>query len=197
MSKREHNTQQGLPSGYKKLKWLESKVQGSVIVCDFYFNVNYKISGQFSFTNNIGSNFSSICGNNSSGSLRIGNVLFSPSAKRFDSVFGNYRGQTFSDTYTYDDIIYFEVDKTQCIIGDEYFTNLSYSGTQSSTYFQLFQFDGTSRVPYLRMYWLKIHNNNTIIHNLVPAMREQDLKLGMYDIATDVFYQANGTFTYE
>ena len=191
-----------LPVGYTNLKWLESISSGAVINCNFYFNVNWKISGEFSFTDNIGSNFASVCGSdwyNSGGSgSRQGHVLFSPSLSRCDTVFGEYRASILSTQYTYSDIIHFEVTKNQLVVEEEYFTDLSFSGTVNDRYFKMFQFDRNSRIPYLRLYHLDIKDQyENIIHDFYPAMRDSDSKLGMYDIAANYFYTTTGNFNYE
>lgn len=45
--------------------------------------------------------------------------------------------------------------------------------------------------------YCKIYDNGTLVRNLVPAMRNSDNTIGMYDKVNDVFYTNAGTGTFE
>jgi len=44
-----------------------------------------------------------------------------------------------------------------------------------------------------RIYDMKIHYNNTPVRNFVPAKRNSDSKLGMYDLVSGTFFTNSGT----
>ena len=48
-------------------------------------------------------------------------------------------------------------------------------------------------------YGMKIYDNNTLVRNFIPVLRNSDNKPGMYDRVTKTFFtnQGTGEFTYE
>lgn len=46
-----------------------------------------------------------------------------------------------------------------------------------------------------RVYKCKIVRDNTPVYNWIPCYRKADNKIGMYDIANDVFYEGTGNLT--
>lgn len=51
----------------------------------------------------------------------------------------------------------------------------------------------------LKIFYIKIYDNNTLVRYMIPCFRNSDSKVGMYDIINDVFYVNNGSgnFTYD
>lgn len=49
----------------------------------------------------------------------------------------------------------------------------------------------------IKLYSFKLYDNNTLVRNLIPAKRNSDNVVGMYDTVTDTFFtnQGTGTFT--
>lgn len=47
-----------------------------------------------------------------------------------------------------------------------------------------------------RLYALKMTLNNSVVRELVPAMRDNDSKYGMYDIVNDVFYLSSNSYNF-
>lgn len=47
-----------------------------------------------------------------------------------------------------------------------------------------------------RLYALKMTLNNSVVRELVPAMRDSDSKYGMYDIVNDVFYLSSNIYNF-
>ena len=54
----------------------------------------------------------------------------------------------------------------------------------------------TPRYGMFRLYYAKIYNNGTLVRDFVPARRESDGVLGMYDLANGQFYTNAGTGTF-
>ena len=48
----------------------------------------------------------------------------------------------------------------------------------------------------IKMYYFKLYDNNELIHNFIPARRNSDNKLGMYDTVTKTFFTNAGTGTF-
>lgn len=48
----------------------------------------------------------------------------------------------------------------------------------------------------LRYYYFRIYQNNQLIRNMVPCYRNSDNKVGMYDLANNIFYTHAAGFTY-
>ena len=46
-----------------------------------------------------------------------------------------------------------------------------------------------------KLYSFKVWRSDTLIHNLVPAVRESDSNNGLYDVVAGTFYAGTGTFT--
>lgn len=72
--------------------------------------------------------------------------------------------------------------------------------TRSKFYiFALGNYDGsvlTAGRPYGKIYNLKIFIDNNLVRNMIPARRDSDEKLGMYDTVGNIFYMNNGTGTF-
>ena len=49
-----------------------------------------------------------------------------------------------------------------------------------------------------KIYYCKIWNNDTLVRNIIPCIRNSDNEVGMYDLVTNTFYtnQGTGSFTY-
>ena len=48
-----------------------------------------------------------------------------------------------------------------------------------------------------KLYSFKVWHSDTLIHNLVPAVRDTDSKPGLYDVSGDKFYPGTGSFGYK
>lgn len=63
----------------------------------------------------------------------------------------------------------------------------------------LFKSNGTGQTQALsavRIYSMKIWNNNTLVRNFIPCYRKSDNEPGMYDTVNSVFYTNVGTGTF-
>ena len=66
---------------------------------------------------------------------------------------------------------------------------LAYGSYVNSAYTEISNFSS------VQLHMLTIARNNTIIHKLVPALRDEDGVAGLYDVITDKFYPGTGSFT--
>lgn len=48
----------------------------------------------------------------------------------------------------------------------------------------------------IKLYSFKIYHNNNLIRNFIPAIRNSDNVVGLYDLANDTFYENAGTGTF-
>jgi len=44
------------------------------------------------------------------------------------------------------------------------------------------------RLSYIKMYYFQLYDNGTLIRDYIPARRNSDGVVGMYDVANQVFY---------
>lgn len=54
----------------------------------------------------------------------------------------------------------------------------------------------TSPKIIMRLWYLKIYDNGTLVRDMIPCYRKSDNEIGMYDIVNDVFYTNQGTGTF-
>ena len=68
---------------------------------------------------------------------------------------------------------------------------------QTVTY-KVFSAGDASQKAYMRLYYLKLYDNNVLVRDFIPCYRNSDNVLGLYDLVNGVFYTnaGSGTFTY-
>ena len=71
-------------------------------------------------------------------------------------------------------------------------SNLSY-GIYNGKKFYLFFADGSGVITHKRIYEAKIYLGDDLIHNLIPARRNSDGVLGMFDTVSGRFFTNSGT----
>lgn len=54
----------------------------------------------------------------------------------------------------------------------------------------------TSPKSIMRLWYLKIYDNGTLVRDMIPCYRKSDNEIGMYDIVNNVFYTNQGTGTF-
>lgn len=216
--RREHNitTETPLPSGYTRLKSIgcTGVVSSNYILMDFRPQWNWTVRGEFSVYSNIGTGNDStwICGSISDYSNRrqCAYMFSKTSTNNFtqfhtDNMFGAYRSSgDINITFDTSTIFSFEVNYSHLLVNGYYksYSSSEYSTTAATSNFTLFRTDtnnASSRTNKHKIYWLSLSDSNDVlIHYFVPAMRDFDSKLGVYDTVTDRFYPVTGTqFNYE
>ncbi|MBQ9657938.1 MAG: hypothetical protein IJV31_04120, partial [Clostridia bacterium] len=58
-------------------------------------------------------------------------------------------------------------------------------------------FTSFKRGAKMKVYSLKIWDNNMLVRDMIPCYRKSDGEVGMYDIVTDTFFENKGTGTFE
>lgn len=191
-----------VPTGYTQLKYLESSGT-QIINTDFAPTLETKLQIQaIRLYDNTGYN--------ALGGSKNPNVVFPVAAgsygQTFYVTFGNSGEKSIVHpfpTYGTSDPPFISIDKIQAKFEAEGFTakTLSLGATglgtvDTNTRIGLFcRFNGTiaENKASARIYRAKIWDNGTLIRDFVPAMRDADEELGMYDIVNNVFYTNAGT----
>lgn len=117
---------------------------------------------------------------------------------------GNFRFLVGNSGFISSDSAYFNLDRHKYLANDSglFVDNAlvsaspNWSNVPRSRKYGLFAIDGISgngRAANARIYSCKIWDSNTLVRNYVPAMRNNDNALGMYDVVNDVFYTNSGT----
>ena len=91
--------------------------------------------------------------------------------------------------------VYVEFDKHTLNINGSTIYSFDTKSTSSSGPLYIFQNDGST--TNMNMYYFGIYENEALVHYYVPAKRNLDSVLGMYDLVNNVFYTntGSGTFT--
>ena len=201
------------PSGYTQLQYLESygnnHTTGSYIDTGVKFDVNSRIELKFNVPTYLG-NYAIFGASNgdyyNEGEISLfynaysnNNPFFEPvrplSNTSSEVVSINSRPQCVVNT-DYTTIM----DKNSVTINNRAYTTAWYASYQGNRTVYLF---GTNRGSSswmggnTRIYYFKIWNNNTLVRDFVPARRNSDNVLGMWDIVSEQFFtnQGNGNFT--
>lgn len=96
--------------------------------------------------------------------------------------------------YSIGDILDFEMSAPDGLkINNETIHSItsSMSGLSTPYAFAIFGLSSASNIDYeskARIYSLKIYNGDTLLHNLVPAYRQSDEKVGFYNTVNSTFY---------
>jgi hypothetical protein len=191
-----------VPTGYTQLKYLESSGT-QIINTDFAPTLEMKLQIQ---AIRIGDN----TGYNTFGGSKNPNVFFpvaaGPYGGAFYANFGNSGEKNITNpfpTYGTSGPPFISIDKTQAKFEAEGFTakTLSLGATglgtvDTNTRIGLFgRFNGSTAESKssARIYRAKIWDNGTLVRDFVPALRDADDEIGMYDIVNNVFYTNAGT----
>lgn len=76
----------------------------------------------------------------------------------------------------------------------------TYTSWYSVTIFGLNMWSNTvGQKAYMKLYYFRMYNGNTLVRNLVPVIRKSDKKPWLYDLVNNTFYtnQGTGEFTYK
>ena len=196
-----------LPTGYYKAKYVES--DGSAYTTIPFTPASYpnaKVIGRAMVTGvrpqyNQGFLFGVTRSNNWTGHF---NFVLSTKTTSADSAVVSkfYYGDMYGPTdnppietgYSIGDILDFEMSASDGLkINNETIHSItsSMSGLSTPYAFAIFGLSSASNIDYMskaRIYSLKIYNGDTLLHNLVPAYRQSDEKVGFYNTVNSTFY---------
>lgn len=193
------NVPNEVPDGYTQLKYLESSGT-QYINTGVAPALEIKLQVQGFYLNGNGSYYP-IAGSNNP-QIAVGSVSSIGSTTAYNS-FGNIIDKRIDNPWVGCDAApIFTIDKAQAQIenpnaktGAVALNATSMSGN-ASTRMALFgrgNAGSFERLSKARIYRVKIWNNGTLVRDFVPAMRNLDEVIGMYDIEGGAFYTNDGT----
>ena len=100
-------------------------------------------------------------------------------------------------TYSLETDIFINYNKNNLYINDILYTNHTYANFQCPGNMFIFStntngsFDSQAYIG--KIYYFKIYDNNILVRNMIPAQRNSDNVLGLYDTVNNVFYTNSGT----
>ena len=186
-----------VPSGYQQVEYIESTA-GNYIATDYYPSSNTKIVAKYNFTSN--KSYAAVFGTRGS-SFAYMLVDASMHNTNLYLYYGNdsqYSQSTTNVTFGQDYIATIEK-------GIASIQNFEDIGATDNTEFQMnyplyiFTFNEANSIlsDYVkggvRVYYMKIYENNTLVKELVPVVRKSDNEAGLYDTMTDTFYGKSGS----
>ena len=91
-------------------------------------------------------------------------------------------------------------DKNTTYLDNTQMTNTTYTTFETPTNMYIFAMNegGAKFYSSIKLFTLKIYNNNELIRDFIPCYRNSDNEVGLYDLVNDTFYtnQGTGAFTY-
>lgn len=186
-----------VPSGYQQVEYIESTA-GNYIATDYYPSSDTKIVAKYNFTSN--KSYAAVFGTRG-GSFAYMLVDASMHNTNLYLYYGNdsqYSQSTTNVTFGQDYIATIEK-------GIASIPNFEDIGATDNTEFQMnyplyiFTFNEANSIlsDYVkggvRVYYMKIYENNTLVKELVPVVRKSDNEAGLYDTMTDTFYGKSGS----
>jgi len=174
-----------LPLGYKQLEYIES-TGTQYIDTGVKSNSNIKLDGEFY------GEYSDVCWYGGRNLNYIGIYNYNG---RFDWLYYNGTGNSIvvnPDTNEWHTVSH----SKKLYIDDELI--YEYGDVEYTTDYNIYIFAGNnSNVNWsnssIRIKIIKIYENNIIIRNFIPAQRDSDGAIGLYDSVNDVFYENAGT----
>lgn len=188
-----------VPTGYTQLKYLESSGT-QIINTDFAPTLETKMQLQAFILEGNGSYYPMAGCNNPP--LNVGSLSSVGSNAAFNS-FGNVTDKQITNPAAWcDSAPIFTINKTEAkieidsVITKTVSLNATTMSGNASTRIALFGRNNAGvneRLSKTRMYRAKIWDNGTLVRDFVPALRNADDVIGMYDIVNNVFYTNAGT----
>ena len=195
--------QSGLPLGYTLLDYIESSgtqyIDTGVVSSS---NVGIDVVVQYTDLSGTNEQYSFGLGGLTSG-LRF--ALGKTSAQNFlgyNTLATNISGLSFVENTTYNIKLGLINNVREANVNSTFVVDLSsYNNWTDTRTIPLFcRKTTTEGVPVdyakIKMYSAKIYSNNTLVRDMIPARRESDGVLGMYDLANGQFYTNAGTGTF-
>ena len=177
-----------LPSGYTQLEYIQGD-KIAYIDTRFVLNSNSSIEAKFQFPNTEGAttgNF--ICGARNSGPLRAFTLV------------GFSGGTNWASNY-YDDVSQWGVSDTSVKVikrekniaymdGAEVFTNslIEFTTPGYAYIFSINQGNNPYLTSNIRLWYCKILDNDVLVRDFIPCIRNSDSVVGLYDLVTKVFF---------
>ena len=111
-----------------------------------------------------------------------------------------YDIQDSSGSINTEEINHYVLDKNGAYVNDTLMSNVNSSSFESNYNIYVFTAnDGGNahqQKSSIRLYQLKLYDNNTIVREFIPCYRISDNIIGLYDIVNNAFYTNQGTGTF-
>lgn len=197
MSRREYNTNilpNGLPNGFTQLQYIQSTGTQYIKLENPYSWNSWKIEGRGEFTR-LTSDRQHLFGNDS-GSYEIDNN----GTCTYNGVTKTLYGLIHTLTYEHRKITNTSRYRKTYTLDGELWTGFE-STWNANSCISFFKHhyavnEVWSRPAYAKLYYAKLYQDDVLIHDFLPAKRNSDNIVGLYDIITNTFYTNNGTGTF-
>ena len=186
-----------VPSGYQQVEYIESTA-GNYIATDYYPSSATKIEAKYNFTSN--KSYAAVFGTRGSSFayMLVDASMHNTNLYLYYGDESEYYQSTANITFGEDYIA--TIDKGVATI-----QNFETMGTTDNTEFQMeyplyvltFNESNTVLSDYtrggVRIYYMKIYEDDVLVKNIVPVVRKSDNEAGLYDTVSDTFYGKSGS----
>ena len=94
-----------------------------------------------------------------------------------------------------DNPVYIDFNKNVLNINGNTVHSFTNKNTTTSTTLRIFYQDAVGNNN-MNLYYFRIYDNDTLVRDFIPAKRNSDNEVGLYDLVNDVFYTNSGTGTF-
>ena len=183
-----------LPNGFTKLQYIQSTGTQYIELENPYDWNSWKFECRGEFTQ-LTSDRQHLFGNDS-GNYEINNN----GTCTYNGVTKNLYGLIHTVTYEHRKITNTNKYRKTYTLDGELWTDFE-STWNANSYISFFKHhyavnEVWSRPAYAKLYYAKLYHDDVLIHDFIPAKRNSDNVVGLYDIITNTFYTNNGTGTF-
>lgn len=180
-----------LPSEYQEVEWIEPNWQWP------YIDTWLAVSNQLAFDFNITPNLSYVSENSILGNNWSATALFFLFynwwyiLNNWWTSYNNWPTASTNKTRITVDKNWFSIDGTSysCVSGNNYWSWNIWIYAVNNNY-------GDTRRWVFKLYNMEISQDWTLVRNMIPCYRKSDNVIGMYDLANDIFYTNQWTWTF-
>ena len=119
--------------------------------------------------------------------------------KTVDILRGSWASGFQDNAVVQQDINYLHIEKNNTTFNDNLLSNFLFTSTKSDQHsiYLFATFPQTDKTGAISIYYCKISNTKgEVLRELIPARRNSDNELGLYDIVSDNFFTNSGTGTF-
>ena len=184
----------GLPSGYTALEYIQSR-GAQYINTGIYATQNTAIETRF-INLNEDSTTSILIGNGwSGGNYQLSIVAQSGAPNKIGGLTNSLR-----DFWTTNTDFVVSMNKNGLYVNNSLKawsgTLTEFNSNNANPLYLLGDPTASNRYTYAKLFYMKIYNNDTLVRDLIPAKRNGDNVLGMYDLVSGQFFTNAGTGTF-
>lgn len=188
----------GLPFGYTQVDYIQSS-GSQYIDTGVKGNQDTKVNLDFEGTNFSYAGNKSIIGSRTSATEKHYGITISGGANPYlYSGYNNVSQQGVQISLNTKYNVF--KDKNIMYLDNTEITNATYTTFETSTNMFIFAMNegGAKFYSSIKLFKLKIYNDNELVRDFIPCYRNSDNEVGLYDLVNKVFYtnQGTGSFTY-